>query len=267
MIKQGNHSYLELNHVVKDFGGLRAVDHVSFNIQKGEVASIIGPNGAGKTTLLNLISGVLPLTDGEIWFKGQKINSIAPWHICNIGINRTFQDLQLFESMSVVENVMVGRHIMVRACFLESMFPLGRIRKEERESFDWAMEALSTFDLQKKAFGPVSSLNLKERKLLALARALAAEPELLLLDEPGGGLSAEEIEDLREKIVQLQRQGITIIIVEHRLELLIDISNHLIVLDFGHWIVEGSPIEVLHDERVITAYLGKELKGEYGSSN
>jgi branched-chain amino acid transport system ATP-binding protein len=249
--------YLELKNVSKLFGGLAAANNLSLHIRKGELLSIIGPNGAGKTTLLNLISGVLPITNGEIWFKGQRIDRLPAHAIANLGIARSFQNMQLFNNMSVVENVVVACHKRGRSTFPEVMLRSGRVRAEEREALDRAMEKLSFLGLEKKANQAPSSLSLKERKFLGIARALATEPELLLLDEPVGGLTVEEIHEAGSKILKMQEQGITILFIEHRMELVTGVSERVIVLDFGLQIAEGTFEEVKRNEQVIAAYLGK----------
>ena len=257
MIEQVDSPYLEVKNVTKAFGGLTAVRDLSFNVRKGELVSIIGPNGAGKTTLLNLISGVLPITSGEIWFKGQRIDRLAAHHICGMGIARSFQDLQLFNNMSVVENVMIGYHRWMCSTFTEVMLRMRRVRKEEQEAFEHTMERLSFLGLEKKAYEMPSSLALKERKFLCIARALATDPELLLLDEPVGGLTVEEINDCSDKILKLQERGLTILFIEHRMELVMGISERVVVMDFGQKIAEGTVDDIQNNEQVIAAYLGE----------
>lgn len=249
--------YLKIGNVTKLFGGLSAVNDLSFSVQKGEVVSIIGPNGAGKTTLLNLISGVLPITSGEIWFKGERIDKLAAHRISGLGIARSFQNLQLFDNMSVVENVIAGCYRRTHATFPEIMVRLSRVKREEREAFECAMEKLYFLGLGKKVNEMPSSLALRERKFLCIARALATEPELLLLDEPVGGLSIEEINEIIEKIIKMQEQGLTILFIEHRMELVKGCSERVIVMDFGQKIAEGTFSEVRKNKQVISAYLGK----------
>jgi ABC-type branched-subunit amino acid transport system ATPase component len=257
MIKPSDCSYLELKGITKNFGGLTAVHHLSLTVQKGELVSVIGPNGAGKTTLLNLITKILPVTGGEIWFKGQRIDKFSPHHVCHLGIGRSFQNLQLFTNMSVIENVMIGCHRWMHATFPEVMFSFGRVRREHREAFDRAMEQLRLFGLEKRANEMPGSLALKDQKFLGIARALATEPELLLLDEPVGGLTVEEINEVSEKILTMQEKGLTILFIEHRMELVMGISERVMVIDFGQKIAEGTCEEIQKNERVITAYLGK----------
>ncbi len=253
-----NTQYLELRGISKEFGGLRAINNLTFDVQKGEVVCIIGPNGAGKTTLLNLITGVLPITAGEICFKGRRINGLPSYHICKLGINRTFQDVQLFSNMSVIENVMVGCHNRMRSTFPEIMFSLRRVRAEHEEAVERALKQLSLFGLEKRIYDMPSNLALKDRKLLGIARALATDPELLLLDEPVGGLSVEEIKEISEMILKMQAEGLTVLFIEHRMELVMRVSNRVIVLDFGQKLAEGTFEEVHENEQVIKAYLGPE---------
>jgi branched-chain amino acid transport system ATP-binding protein len=258
MIRQVDSSFLELKNVTKIFGGLTAVSDFTTSVQKGELVSIIGPNGAGKTTFLNIITKVLPITHGEIWFKGQRIDKLEARQIFGLGISRTFQHLELFNNMSVVENVMIGCHKWMHSTYPEVMLRLRRVRKEEREVFERAMEKLSFLCLVEKAHDMPSSLALKERKLLGIARAIASEPDLLLIDEPVGGLTIKEIDEIGKKILAMVEQGITILFIEHRMELVMGISERVIVMNFGQKIAEGSPEEIQRNEQVITAYLGKE---------
>jgi len=251
--------YLEIKNVTKRFGGVYAANNLSLSLQKGDLVSIIGPNGAGKTTLLNLISGVLPINSGQIWFNGQRIDKVPAHRISYLGIARSFQNLQLFNNLSVVENVMIGSQRRGKSTFPEVMFRHGRVKREEREAFAHAMEQLSFLRLEKKAHEMPSSLALKERKLLGIARALATEPEMLLLDEPVGGLALSEIQEVGKNILKMQEQGITILFIEHRMELVMNFSERVVVMDFGEKIAEGVFDEVRKNERVVTAYLGKRI--------
>jgi branched-chain amino acid transport system permease protein len=252
--------YLELRDVSKVFGGVFAVNNLNSNFSKGSVTSIIGPNGAGKTTVLNLITGVLPFDKGEIFFKGREISKLGPSQICSLGVARTFQDLQLFNFLSVLENVTVGYHRWYRSNLAEILLHIGRFMKEEKEAIDQAMEILSLFHLERKAFELPSSLPLRDRKLLGMARALATKPELLLLDEPVGGLSTEEVKEVAETILKIRDQGVTVLLIEHRMELVMDTSDWIIVLNFGEKIAEGTPYEIQRNEQVINAYLGGEAE-------
>jgi len=258
MFEQADSSCLEVRNVTKNFGGLTAINNLTIGVRKGELVSIIGPNGAGKTTLLNLITGVLPITSGEIWFKGKRIDRLAAHDISNLGVARSFQNQELFDNMSVVENVMIGHHRLMRSKFPEVILRLGRVKKEERDALEHAMAKLSFLGLEKKAHEMPSSLALKERKFLGVARALATEPELLLLDEPVGGLSLEEIAEFGKKILRMQQQGLTVLFIEHRMELVMNTSERVIVMNFGQKIADGTFNEIRRNGEVITAYLGRE---------
>lgn len=252
-----NSAYLEMKAVTKAFGGLCAVSNLSMDIRKGELVSVIGPNGAGKTTVLHLISKVLPITYGEIWFKGQRIDNLPTHLIPCLGIARSFQDMQLFAHMSVLENVVIGCHRKMRSTLPEILLSARRARKEHREAFDTAMEKLVFLGLEKKVHEMPSKLSLKERTFLGIARALATEPELLLLDEPVGGLTVEEIHEASEKILKMRDRGITILFIEHRMELVRGISERVVVMSLGQKIAEGTFDEIQRDKQVISAYLGK----------
>lgn len=253
----GNEAILEARRLTKIFGGLSAVNGVSFKVPRGKVTAIIGPNGAGKTTTFNLVAGALKPTSGEIWFNEHKISGMPAHRIAYLGIARTFQHVQLFANMSVIENVMMGRYIRSRAGFLDTAFQLPTARSEESNIHSAAMEALAFVGLQDRANDAPLSLPFGQQKLVEVARALATEPELLLLDEPAGGLSGQEIRELAERIRTIQRKGITVVLVEHRVQLVMDIAEKIIVLNYGEKIAEGSPMEIRNDPNVIAAYFGK----------
>jgi ABC-type branched-subunit amino acid transport system ATPase component len=249
---------LEMQKVGKNFGGLRAVSDLSFEVCPGELVAIIGPNGAGKTTTLNLVSSVYPVSDGEILFKGRRLNGLPPYRVCSLGIGRTFQDVGLFTNMSVVQNVMVGCQHWSRANLLEVVARLPHARNEERRIFKRSMEKLSMLGLEQKAFAMPASLPLRERKLVGIARALAVEPDLLLLDEPAGGLSIEEIGQLGRFVTSLVReQGMAVLLIEHRMEMVMGFSERIVVMNLGKKIAEGTPAEIQKNEQVIAAYLGR----------
>lgn len=250
---------LEVREAYKAFGGLVAVHKVSFDVNRGEIVAVIGPNGSGKTTLFNLISGFLPLTGGEIWFEGRNLKRLAPHRIASLGIARTFQILQLFTNMSIVENVMVGRHLRSRAGMLDTAFRLPHTRVEEKKIFEAAMSKLDMVGMKEEAFNLPLSLPYGKQKLLEIARALATEPKLLLMDEPAGGISTHEIEELAQLIYLIRDSGVTVLVVEHRMELAMGIADRVIVLNFGEKIAEGTPAKVQTNEQVIAAYLGEEF--------
>jgi branched-chain amino acid transport system ATP-binding protein len=249
---------LEVKDFHKAFGGLTAISRLSFKVHKGEIVAIIGPNGAGKTTLFNMINRFLDASDGDILFEGRSINEMSPARVAALGIGRTFQLLQLFSNMTVVENVMVGCHLRSRGGMLATGLRLPYAVKEEKNCFDTAMSKLAIVGLEKEAFSAPLNLPYGRQKTLEIARALATEPKLLLLDEPAGGLSTLEIEQLARLIKKIRDDGTTILLVEHRMELVMDIADKVIVLNYGSKIGEGTPAEIQSNEEVITAYLGGE---------
>lgn len=249
---------LDVKDVSKIFGGLMAVHRVSFQVPRGKIIAIIGPNGAGKTTLFNVIAGLYPPSSGEVWFKGHKISGMASHQIASAGIARTFQLIQLFTNMTVHENVMVGRHPRTRAGFLSTALRLPTAIAEEKQIRGKALEMLALVGLESRANDSPLSLPYGQQKVLEIARALATEPELILLDEPAGGLSVHEIEGLARQILNIRDSGVTVLLVEHRMELVMGIADWVIVLNYGEKMAEGPPSQIQNDERVIAAYLGDE---------
>jgi ABC-type branched-subunit amino acid transport system ATPase component len=233
------------------------MNEVSFDIRHQEVVSIIGPNGAGKTTLINLVTGVYPPTKGAVWFHGKRIDRLPQVRVNRLGIARTFQDLRLFANLSVVENVIVGARQRVKASLVEIMTRTGRSQRQEKQVLELSMGKLALVGLEKKAHLYPFNLSAKEQKLLAVARCLATEPALLFLDEPAGGLSREEIRELSAFILTLREKGMTISFIEHRMEMIMGISDRVIVLNFGEKIADDIPARIQEDAAVLAAYLPK----------
>jgi branched-chain amino acid transport system ATP-binding protein len=250
---------LEVTNLRKAFGGLMAVFDVSFGVEPGEIMAIIGPNGAGKTTIFNLLSGVLPPTGGSIRFAGRLLNDLEPHAITRLGLARTFQSVRLFGNMTALENVMVGRHVKSRYGLVSAALRLPRARGEERVIREQAMAYLSRVGLGAKAGEDAASLLFGQQRLLEIARSLATEPQLLILDEPASGLNRPEKLELDRLIRSIRDDGVTVLLVEHDMQFVMEIADRIIVLDYGRKIAEGTPAEIQANERVIAAYLGEEM--------
>lgn len=251
---------LQVTGLKKAFGGLMALLNLSFTVEGGQIKAIIGPNGAGKTTLFNVITGLFPPTGGRVKFKGKGVDGLQVHEIAAMGISRTFQTVELFKNMSVLENVMVGRHSRTGSGMLRVGLRLWGVRSEEEEILREAMEWLRFVGLDGKAGENAGSLPLGEQKLLEMARALATEPDLLLLDEPASGLNEAETVKVAQLVYQIRDRGTTVILVEHDMDLVMKVSDEILVLNYGQKIAEGSPEEVKNDQRVIDAYLGEDIE-------
>lgn len=250
---------LEVKGIWKTFGGLVALEDISFRVDAGEIRAIIGPNGAGKTTLLNIISGIYPSDKGEILFMDKPISRLSSAKIAKKGVSRTFQHVELFGHMTVLENVMVGRHPRTRAGFISSGLRLPHAVREDREIQKKSKEILEYVGLRNRANELASNLPIGEERILEIGRALATEPKLLLLDEPASGLNEAETKSLSGFIRRLRGElSLTIILVEHDMKLVMDISDNIVVLDFGEKLAEGRPEEIKNNKLVIDAYLGEE---------
>jgi len=254
-----NEVILDLNKVYLSFGGILAIAGVSFKVYKGEIFSIIGPNGAGKTSILNTITGIYFPNKGKITYKGLDITKVPVHKRAAYGLVRTFQNLELFKGMTVLDNLMLSRHNFLNYGLLSSIFYFGKTLKEEvahRKRVEEVIDFLNLSGYRKKH---VYELSYGIQKRVELARALCLEPELILLDEPMAGMNSEETEDMARYIIDINEEmGVTVVLIEHDMSVVMDLSNRVMALDFGEKICEGSPEDVSKDKRVISAYLGEE---------
>lgn len=257
---------LTVSNINKSFGGLKATTDLSFKVDKGEIVSIIGPNGAGKTTLFNLITGVYRPDSGDIRFEGQSLVGKKPNQIVDVGVARTFQNLRLFTNLSVLDNVLIPQHHKMHSTWLSAVLRTPGYRRREREMREVALEKLSFFGPRLMSFRlhqPVLVLSYANRRRAEMARAMATGAKLLLLDEPSAGMNPKETGEITEIIRRMRDEGgYTILLVEHKMNLVGNISDRVIVLDYGQKIAEGSYEEVVNDDKVIEAYLGKKAKDE-----
>ena len=239
------------------FGGIKAVDGISFEVTEGEIFTIIGPNGAGKTTLFNLISRIYRASTGELVFAGADITRLSPHEVAGRGIARTFQNVELFEHATLLQNLLLGQHAQRRSNILEDLFFLPKVRRAERDARRRAEEVIEFLDLEKHRHSPVHDLPYGVRKIAEVARALCAQPRLILLDEPSSGLNVEETEDLSFWIRDIREDlGITVLMIEHDMSLVSEISDRIMALNYGRQLVTGTPDEVQSHPEVIKAYLG-----------
>ena len=250
---------LQTKQLCKNFGGLKAVHNIDFAISTGEVVAIIGPNGSGKTTFFNVLSGILPATSGKIFFKGQDVTKQKAYDMAGIGLSRTFQNVRLFPELSVRDNLIVGRYSKTSSGALDGIFHSKRLRLEEQQNEHLVQEILAFIGLGKWQNTMATQLPYGAQRRLEIGRAMAAQPSLLLLDEPAAGMNPKEVDELLALIRALKQKGLTILLIEHQMRLVMGIAERMVVFDHGDKIAEGVPSAVRCDRKVVEAYIGTEV--------
>ncbi|MGB6068708.1 MAG: ABC transporter ATP-binding protein [Desulfomonilaceae bacterium] len=263
-----NRIMLKVVGVRKTFEGLRALDNVGFSVKRGHIKALIGPNGAGKTTILNVINGLLQPDQGQVFFEGNNLAEMSADKVAHLGISRTFQMIRLFSvnDATVLDNVMIGAHRFLQPTIAGALFFRSRTRQQQKAAEEKAIEMLRFVGLERCAGMQPEALSFGNQRLVELARSLMAEPKLLLLDEPASGLNEGEVASFMELVTMIQSKGITILLVEHNMKLVMKISHEIVVLDFGISLAEGPPLAICADPRVIQAYLGTEFATTGGAA-
>ena len=261
---------LWVDNITKSFSGLTALLDVSFGIERGHIKALIGPNGAGKTTLLNVISGILSPDSGHVYYRGKDLTRLRPHEIAAQGLSRTFQLVRLFKAnnANVLDNLMIGAHLKLKPSFVKSLFLRGTIHHQDRVMRETAYEKLRFVGLERAVGNTLpSNLPFGNQRLLEIARALMAEPEMLLLDEPASGLNDAEVEDFKKLLLAVKKNGVTILLVEHNMKLVMEVADEIVVLDFGRKLAEGNCDEISCNRKVIEAYLGSDYVNIAGGNH